>query len=80
MKFDTFTIPFIILMRDWQDAMQSRKGWRKGQLLFNTLAQLAPEVSESLRGTEKDPYYDDKKIPDALAWIYTTLKEWEEAK
>lgn len=70
---------YIVLLKHWDDTM-TKNNWRKGQALFNALHNLVPEVANSLRGTENDPFHNDAKIPDALAWIYVTLKEWEESK
>jgi hypothetical protein len=42
---------------------------REGQCLFNTLYQLYPELADSLRGTEFDPFYNDKIIDKFLKYI-----------
>lgn len=50
-------------------------GYRYGQVLFNTLARVRPDLSEQIRGTKLDPFYADVKgggiqtIKAAKAWI-----------
>ena len=39
-------------------AMQAKhKDWRFGQCLFNALDMLNPQLADSVRGTDKDPFY-----------------------
>lgn len=38
------------------------KGQRPGQYVFNTMAEVFPEVAEPLRGSLLDPFYQDFKI------------------
>lgn len=35
---------------------------RRGQCVFNYMNEYFPEKANEFRGTEIDPYYDDKKI------------------
>lgn len=35
------------------------KNWRVGQVAFNTLAQMRPDLAEKYRGTRFDPFYCD---------------------
>lgn len=37
--------------------------WRYGQVLFNTLFKLYPDLSEQIRGTQYDPFYYNKFHP-----------------
>lgn len=43
---------------------------RSGQILFNNLYDIAPEVANEIRGTEFDPYYFDSRIRAFLDRIY----------
>lgn len=43
---------------------------RTGQILFNVLYDIAPEVANEIRGTEFDPYYLDSRIRAFLDRIY----------
>jgi hypothetical protein len=38
--------------------MLARKhGWRYGQAMFNHLLEVRPDLAETVRGTDKDPFY-----------------------
>lgn len=37
-------------------------GLRAGQSAFNRLAEIAPELADSIRGGPDDPYYDDSRL------------------
>jgi hypothetical protein len=41
-----------------------REHLRLGQTYFNILCEMEPEIAAIIRGTENDPFYDDKKIND----------------
>ena len=43
-------------------AMRYFPSLRYGQAVFNEAANLFPEKTESLRGTEDDCFYDDSKV------------------
>ena len=43
--------------------------WRKGQLYFNCLYSMDPELANELRGSDKDPFYRDDRIPAFLEII-----------
>jgi len=45
--------------------------WRSGQTYFNTLVEIRPGISEKLRGTDIDCFYNDAKI----AAFLTKVKE-----
>lgn len=47
----------------------NRPEQRNGQAMFNLLNTIAPDVAESVRGTENDPFYGDEKIGDFLLAI-----------
>jgi hypothetical protein len=40
---------------------------RKGQALMNALRMKQPELYDILSGTDKDPFYNDDKLQDALS-------------
>jgi hypothetical protein len=42
---------------------------RRGQFLFNCLAEFRPELAEKLRGLPLDPYHNDSQIDAACLWI-----------
>jgi hypothetical protein len=35
---------------------------RYGQHLFNSLNEIRPDIANIIRGTDDDPFYNDKKI------------------
>lgn len=37
-----------------------RQRW--GQYMFNSLVEVRPDISEQIRGTDADPFYQDKKV------------------
>lgn len=45
------------------------KGLRLGQYMFNTLAAMFPLISNTIRGTDVDPFYDNRKIEPFLTTI-----------
>jgi len=47
---------------------------RRGQNLFNVLHDIKPELANSIRGSEIDPFYHDKRIPLFYEWLYLN---WE---
>ena len=49
---------------------------RLGQAFFNSLAEQHQDV---LRGTNADPFYDDRKIPEAIRVLLRHERKWKEA-
>lgn len=43
---------------------------RLGQSYFNTLAVVRPDISERIRGTHLDAFYDNDRLPAMLAEVY----------
>lgn len=52
------------------DKLTYTKYERIGQVMFTTLAELSPELTFEIMGTELDPFYDDDRIPAFLDWLY----------
>jgi len=52
---------------------ETNKNWRYGQVLFNCLVEIRPDLSEQIRGTDKDPFYENafnsEKIQNFFAFI-----------
>lgn len=46
-----------------------RKHLRFGQALFYALHRFYPDVSETIRGTDLDPFYDDNKVQECIEFI-----------
>lgn len=62
---------FEVIEYRWPVEQMLHKALRKGQLLFNILFQLRPDLAELLRGSPSDPFYNDNNIPKALRLICT---------
>src|ERR1041385_2126541 len=44
-------------------------GWRMGQTYFNVLYEMRPDLSERIRSTPIDPFYQDVYIPAFLTFV-----------
>jgi hypothetical protein len=42
---------------------------RSGQAHFNVLYEMRPDLSERIRATTLDPFYNDGLLPDFLVWV-----------
>lgn len=58
----------------WVEAMQMHPEWRRGQAFFNVLCNYDPAAAEAMRGTDIDPFYDNKRIPQAIWFV---AERWE---
>jgi hypothetical protein len=45
------------------------QGQRAGQFYFNVLWDVKPRLSNRVRGTLFDPFFNDEKIPDFLTFV-----------
>lgn len=43
--------------------------YRWGQAFFNALYMLHPDVADKIRATDKDPFYNDKKVDECIEFI-----------
>ena len=48
--------------------------FRMGQTYFNVLLEMRPDIANHIRGTDKDAFYDNDKLPTMLAEVY---KRWK---
>lgn len=46
-----------------------RNGQRKGQFAFNELFKVRPDLSEQVRATDMDPFYQDDILPLFWQWV-----------
>lgn len=53
----------------WFQRLRSNKYQRIGQLAFNCLADLHPELARKVLGTKNDPFYQDDKIYGFWEWL-----------
>jgi len=51
---------------------------RKGQIAFNTLDKLFPDLAKKIVGTKYDPFYDDSKLNSFFKYIFELLNVKEE--
>lgn len=53
--------------------MEQEYDWRPGQAAYNALHSIEPEIADLIRGSLKDPFYDDSRLPD----FWAELATWE---
>jgi len=51
--------------------------WRLGQTYFNVLTEFNPRLAEQVRGSALDPFYQDIRIVEFLAFVG---ENWRESK
>lgn len=44
---------------------------RHGQLAYNTLHDIKPELALAINGTEHDPFYMDERLDDFFVYVET---------
>jgi hypothetical protein len=47
--------------------------WRYGQTCFNVFDSLYPELADKIRGTERDPFHNDDRVPEFLGFVRDIL-------
>lgn len=51
--------------------MSIKEDWRKGQIAFNFVWLVAPELAEEIRGdSEKDPFHTDENLDAFWNYLY----------
>jgi hypothetical protein len=58
-----------------QDNMRKYPKRRRGQNYFNALNDLHHDLANQIRGTDLDPFYDDKKLASFLEWVGKQMEE-----
>lgn len=63
----------------WLESRHSAKSpyLRRGQLMFNELCVLAPEIAEEIRGTDHDAFYDDKKMVNMIYYVDKRHRDYQ---
>jgi hypothetical protein len=56
------------------DYMCKYPNLRRGQNYFNAFDSLHHDLADQIRGTDIDPFYNDKKIAPFLQWIGAQLR------
>jgi len=51
------------------ELMALNPSWRKGQSLFNALAEMHPSLAGDVRGTINDPFYTDRRCDSLINHI-----------
>lgn len=67
---DSYLKTFYAVVREYQSLYPD---WRLGQIYFNALEHMDPVYAGYVRGSLVDPYNDDRKIPDFIAWLEDML-------
>lgn len=52
-----------------QVSMPDEKRWRRGQAYFNVLDDVRPDLADQVRAMALDPFHNDDKVPQFLAWV-----------
>lgn len=71
---DTFA-DFVTAAADVADFAKGTQ--RVGQRAFNLLAQVKPDVSSLLAGSDFDPFYDDARLPLFYDFV---MRHWDDDK
>lgn len=50
-----------------QEFADKYKEWRWGQCIFNAYCAVFPEITNEIRGTDDDCFYNDKKVSAFLS-------------
>ena len=62
---------FIVALHGNYGVVKGSRQQRRGQWYMNQLYGVRPDLARQLRGDmEHDPFYDDKKIPCFVKWLY----------
>jgi hypothetical protein len=67
-RYEEFLISVSDKLAD-MDRHPSVYKWRRGQMCFNMLRDARPVLAEKVRATDKDPFYDDTRIPAFFMWL-----------
>jgi hypothetical protein len=46
-----------------------RPGLRDGQTAFNVLHRMNPDLADLIRGSNRDPFYDDSRLQDFFDFV-----------
>ena len=52
---------------------------RAGQQAFNDLYERDPRIADAIRGTEDDPFYDDRRLPAFHTRVERLRREFDAA-
>lgn len=52
-----------------EQARADNPNWRHGQAAFNALWHLRADLSERVRATTMDPFYNDARLPEFFEWV-----------
>lgn len=46
---------------------------RPGQFFFNLLYEKYPDLANEIRGTDLDPFHQDKVLPQTIEWLFSRM-------
>lgn len=55
------------IMRQYAEAHPEQ---RRGQAYFNAIHEVRPDLANAVRGSDRDPFYDDSRINAFIAYVY----------
>ena len=53
----------------WCKFLAEKTSQRHGQAAYNTLYSLYPELAREVVNTDKDPFYNDRLLPEFWGWL-----------
>lgn len=65
-SFNEFLLDFAINFEHHLNSTAPNKALRAGQMFFNMLAERRPDVADSIRGSEFDPFYQDEVAEETM--------------
>ena len=45
--------------------------WRKGQIAYNVLSVVRPDLAHKINNTDLDPFHDDDRLDNFWRWLAT---------
>jgi len=60
-----------------EDYLEQNPEQRKGQAYFNALWFTYPDLADKVRGSHRDPFYNDDRMPEFLDFVLAELPEEE---
>ena len=68
MKLNTQNL--VDLFDNADKARETFKSWRFGQSVFNAGNKLFPEIFDSIRGLQCDPFYNNENVPKMVERLF----------
>ena len=60
---------YIEFRKQLKETLKEFPSLRKGQIMFNVLYEVKPELADKIRSSNIDPFYNDNNIPEFMKYI-----------